>query len=145
MRGCKQETLSQWHPAEAGAWYAATARVRARVSPGNMTFLIVTFLDEKGKYIGLGTIDRLPVSEKHGAKSTEQGAETGRDSREATRGSSVAKAMDDTAGEVDEWVELAVLVPAPKNAKQVGLGVRVLNQVSDDFAEFASLSLRELK
>jgi len=61
--GGKQETLSQWHAAESGALYAGTARVRAKVSPGNMTFLIVTFLDAKGQYIGLGSIDRLPVGD----------------------------------------------------------------------------------
>ncbi|MBI2498054.1 MAG: hypothetical protein HYV75_09170 [Opitutae bacterium] len=107
--GGKQETLSQWHTAEAGALYAGTARVRARVSPGNMTFLIVTFLDAKGGYIGSGSIDRLPV------------------------------------GEWNEPVELAVLVRAPKEAKQIGLGVRVLNQVGDDYAEFSRLSLKRME
>lgn len=51
-----------------------------------MTFLLMPFLDHKGKYIGIGSIDRLPV---------------------------------------EEWnksVQLAVLVKAPKNARQVGLG-----------------------
>lgn len=106
FEGCKQESLAQWHAAVAENEYIATAQVRAKVSPGNMTFLIVTFLDEKGKYIGLGSIDRLPV------------------------------------GDWLEPVELAVLVRAPAGVKQIGLGVRVLNQVGEDFAEFTQLSLK---
>jgi hypothetical protein len=109
FEGCKQETLSQWHGAEPEADYIGTARVRARVSPGNMTFLIVIFLNDKGEYLGIGSIDRLPV------------------------------------GEWNEPVELAVLVHAPGNVRQVGLGVRVLNQVNDDYAEFSQLSLKRLE
>ncbi len=107
--GCKQETLSQWYSAEGGSLYTGTVQVRAKVSPGNMTFLIVSFLDAKGKHIGIGFIDRLPVGDWSGP------------------------------------VELAVLVRAPKEAAQIGLGVRVLNQVNDDYAEFAQLSLKRVE
>lgn len=109
FEGCKQETLSQWRSAEPAADYIGTVQVRAKVSPGNMTFLIMTFLDEKGQYIGLGSIDRVPV------------------------------------GDWREPVELAVLVHAPKAARQIGLGVRVLNQVNDDYAEYSQLSLKRLE
>ena len=64
---------------------------------------------KKGKYIGIGSIDRLPV------------------------------------GDWKEPVELAVFVRAPKEARQVGIGVRVLNQVNDDYAEFSQLSLKQLE
>ena len=107
--GCKQETLSQWRPAEPESNYVGTVKVRGRVSPGNMTFLIVTFLNEKGEYLGIGSIDRLPV------------------------------------GDWREPIELAVLVHAPKTVQQIGLGVRVLNQVNDDYAEFSQLSLKRLE
>jgi hypothetical protein len=106
FEGCKQETLSQWHSAAGETEYIGTVKVRAKVSPGNMTFLIITLLGDKGKYLGVGSIDRLPV------------------------------------GDWSEPVELAVLVRAPNDAKQIGLGVRVLNQVGDDYAEFSHLSLK---
>ena len=109
FEGCKQDTLSQWHGAEPEADYLGTVKVRGRVSPGNMTFLIVTLLNDKGEYLGIGSIDRLPV------------------------------------GEWNEPVELAVLVHAPKSVRQVGLGVRVLNQVGADYAEFSQLSLKRLE
>jgi hypothetical protein len=106
--GCKQETLSQWHAAEPETDYIGTVKVRAKVSPGNMTFLIITFLNEKGEYIGIGSTDRVPV------------------------------------GEWNEAVELSVFVHAPKNVRQIGLGVRVLNQVNDDYADFSELSLKRM-
>jgi len=106
FEGCKEETLSQWHAADGETEYVGTVKVRAKVSPGNMTFLIVTFLDEKDKYVGVGLIDRLPV------------------------------------GEWTEPVELAVWVRSARNVKLVGLGVRVLNQVDGDYAEFSQLSLK---
>ncbi|HVT73076.1 MAG TPA: DUF4838 domain-containing protein [Lacunisphaera sp.] len=109
FEGCKQETLSQWHSAEPGDDYIGTVKVRAKVSPGNMTFLIVTMLDDKGGYLGIGNIDRVPV------------------------------------GDWREPVELAVFVHAPENVKNIGLGVRVLNQVDGDYAEFSDLSLRKLE
>jgi hypothetical protein len=89
--------------------YVGTVKVRTRVSPGNMTFLIVTMLDEKGQYLGIGSTDRVPV------------------------------------GDWDEPVELVVLVRTPKNVRQIGLGVRVLNQVGGDYAEFSQLSLKRLE
>lgn len=63
LAGCRQEFLVQWLPATAGALYAARVSVRAKVSPGNQTFLIVNFLDERQRLIGAGRIDRLPVGE----------------------------------------------------------------------------------
>ncbi len=106
--GCKQETLSQFAIAEPGKWYAARVKVKALVSPGNMTFLILNFQDEAGKALGLGTVDRLPV------------------------------------GDYKEGVELVVWVQAPANAKWVGMGVRALNQVESDYAEFSGFSLQAL-
>ncbi len=106
--GCKQETLAQWHAAEPGALYAATAHVRGKVSPGNHTFLMVIFLDSAGRYLGLGRTMRLPIG-------------------------------DWTVG-----VALTVRVRAPANAHRIGFGVRVLNQVNDDFAEFSQLRLEQL-
>ncbi len=61
--GCNQESLFQWVQAKPDALYLATVQVQARVSPGNMTFLIVTFADRDGNHIGQGEIDRLPVGE----------------------------------------------------------------------------------
>jgi hypothetical protein len=59
--GCKQETFSQIVSAEPGKWYAARVKVRGKVSPGNMTFLIMNFQDEAGRTLGMGVVDRLPV------------------------------------------------------------------------------------
>jgi hypothetical protein len=109
LEGCLQEALSQWREAKPGMRYVGSVKVRAKVSPGNMTFLIVSLLDEAGNHVGLGSIDRLPV------------------------------------GEWNEPVDLQVYVQAPANVSQIGIGVRVLNQVDDDFAEFSELSLREVK
>jgi hypothetical protein len=88
--------------------YAAQATVRAKTSPGTATFLILSFLDEKGRHIGMGRVDRLPPD----------------------------AALQST--------ELCVLARAPSNARWVGFGVRVLNQINDDFAEFSGASLRRL-
>ncbi|MBI5766801.1 MAG: DUF4838 domain-containing protein [Verrucomicrobia bacterium] len=105
--GCKQETLSQWRDGVVpGATYVASVRVRGQVSPGNSTFLIMTFFDEKFQPFELGHTFRLP------------------------------------AGDWREWSEIAVVKPAPAKARYVGIGVRVLNQVNDDFAEFSGISLR---
>jgi len=109
MRGCKQETFSQVVPGEAGQWYVARVKVRAKVSPGNMTFLILNFQDEAGRTMGMGVVDRLPV------------------------------------GDYVEGVELVTWMQAPTNAKWVGMGVRALNQVSDDFAEFSAFSLQAMR
>ncbi len=57
---CRTEGLGQWRPATPNALYAATAKVRARTSPGTATFLILSFLDEKQQHIDLGRVDRLP-------------------------------------------------------------------------------------
>ncbi len=63
MRGCKQETLSQFATAEPGGWYAARVMVRGRVSPGNMTYLMLNFQDASRRTLGLGVVDRLPVGD----------------------------------------------------------------------------------
>ncbi len=107
MRGCKQETFSQLTVAEPGRWYAARVKVHGKVSPGNMTFLILNFQDAAGQG-GMGTVDRLPV------------------------------------GDYPDGVELVVWAQAPANAKWVGMGVRALNQVSDDYAAFSGFSLQAL-
>ncbi|HEY0967255.1 MAG TPA: hypothetical protein VGD88_07700 [Opitutaceae bacterium] len=41
-------------------------------------------------------------------------------------------------------VELVVWAQAPAKAKWVGLGVRALNQVGDDFGEFSGFSVQEI-
>lgn len=107
MLGCKQETFSQLTLAEPGKWYAARVKVRGKVSPGNMTFLILNFQDGAGQG-GMGTVDRLPV------------------------------------GDYPDAVELVVWAQAPANAKWVGMGVRALNQVGDDYAAFSGFSLQAL-
>lgn len=63
MRGCRQETLSQVVPAVPGRYYAARVKVRAGVSPGNMTYLMLNFRDADQKGIGSGFVDRLPVGD----------------------------------------------------------------------------------
>lgn len=57
------ETIWQWHAAQPGAVYLASVGVRARVSFGNFTFLLVSFNDADGKLIGFGQTDRLPPGE----------------------------------------------------------------------------------
>ncbi|HVS54485.1 MAG TPA: DUF4838 domain-containing protein [Opitutaceae bacterium] len=106
--GCRQESLGRWIAATPGALYEARVRVRAKVSPGNATFLILSFLDENQRHIGLGHVDRLPA-----AAATQE-------------------------------LELDAIARAPREARYVGLGVRVTNQVNDDFAEFAGASLRSI-
>ena len=110
--GCKQETFSQLTVAEPGKWYAARVNVQGRVSPGNMTFLILNFQDETGRALGLGVVDRLPAG--------------------------------DWGQRTDQGVELVVWAQAPANAKWVGMGVRALNQVGDDYAAFSGFSLQEM-
>jgi hypothetical protein len=106
ITGCRTEDLGQWLPAEPGAIYAAGVDVRARVSPGTATHLILSFLDEKGRHLGLGRVDRLP------------------------------------AGGGEQATRLHVIAKAPPGARWVGYGLRVLNQINDDFAEFSGASLR---
>jgi hypothetical protein len=61
--GCRQESLGQWVAATPGDLYAAQVKVRAKVSPGNATLLIVSFLDENQQHLGIGRTDRLPAAE----------------------------------------------------------------------------------
>ncbi|MBI5690590.1 MAG: DUF4838 domain-containing protein [Verrucomicrobia bacterium] len=60
MSGCRTEGIGQWVAANPGDLFVATAKVRARTSPGTATFLILSFLDESGKHTNLGMVDRLP-------------------------------------------------------------------------------------
>lgn len=46
-----------------GALYHGRARVRAKVSPGNMTYLTVYFGDKDGRHVNWGTSQRLPVGD----------------------------------------------------------------------------------
>jgi hypothetical protein len=107
--GCRTEGIGQWLPATPGALYTARVNVRAKTSPGTATFLIVTFLDEYNRHIGIGRVDRLPAD----------------------------------AATVQE-TELCVMAKAPANARFIGFGVRVLNQINDDFAEFSAPSLEQM-
>lgn len=106
--GCKQDMLWQWRTGEPGQRYAAGVRVRARVSPGNATFLILNFADKDARPLGYGVVDRLPTGDWSGA------------------------------------VELFAAAQAPAGTAFVGMGVRVLNQVDGDHAEFSGFSLRRL-
>lgn len=105
--GCKQDTLEQTTTAVGGAVYITSVRVRAKVSPGNMTFLIMNFLDETGKPSHLGFVDRVPV------------------------------------GDFSDGIELTTWAVAPAGTRRVGIGLRVLNQVNDDFVEFSEVTLKE--
>ncbi len=106
--GCKQEMLWQWRPGDPLQRYAASVRVRAKVSPGNVTFLILNFADKDARPLGYGVVDRLPV------------------------------------GEWSSAVGLFAAGPAPAGTAFVGMGIRVLNQVDGDYAEFSGFSLRRL-
>jgi hypothetical protein len=58
--GSRTEGIGQWVPVAGRALYAATVNVRARTSPGTATYLIVSFLDEAGRHLDKGRVDRLP-------------------------------------------------------------------------------------
>ncbi len=130
MQGCKQETFSQFTAAEPGKWYVARVKLRARVSPGNMTFLILNFQDEARWSLGMGAVDRLPEGEWG----------LGTRLREAT-----ARQAEDRGQMTDQDVELVVWTQAPAKAKWVGLGVRALNQVGADYAAFSGFSLQAME
>jgi hypothetical protein len=106
LASCRTEDFGQWLSAEAGAVYVAEVDVRARVSPGTATHLIISFLDEKGRHLNMGRVDRLP------------------------------------AGAGEQSTRLRVIAKAPPGARWVGYGLRVMNQINDDFAEFSGASLR---
>lgn len=61
--GANQEGLYHSHWVKPGELWHLTARVKARVSPGNMTYLLATFADGKNRAIGHGTIQRLPAGD----------------------------------------------------------------------------------
>ncbi len=109
LAGCNQEALMQWQPAEPGAFYHATVRVRGKVSPGNMTFLLVMFANADGKTTDMGHTDRLPI------------------------------------GEFIQTTSLEILARAPKNATWVGVSIRALWQVNDDYVEIEDISLKRLQ
>jgi hypothetical protein len=48
------------------------------------------------------------------------------------------------AGDSEQTAQLALIVRAPPGARFIGFGVRVLNQVDGDFAEFSGASLRRV-
>ncbi len=108
LSGCKGDSFYQWQPAVPGARYVARVKVRGKVSPGNMTFLILNFGAGEKNTPGHGQVDRLPV------------------------------------GDYPEGVELITWAIAPKDARQVGMGVRVLNQVNDDYAVCEGFSLQRV-
>ncbi len=107
--GSRTEGIGQWLPVTAGTLCLAQVDVRAKSSPGTATFLIMNFLDDKHRHLGLGRIDRL---------SPEAAVQTR---------------------------TLVVVERAPPQARYVGIGLRVLNQLDDDFAEFSAASLRQLQ
>jgi len=59
-RHCKSERLQQWVRASAGMTYRASVRVRGRVSPGDQTYIIMSWMDPGNHYIGRPAADRLP-------------------------------------------------------------------------------------
>ena len=59
-QGGYEESCYRWIRAEPGKAYLASAGVQARVSQGNSSFLLVSFLDKDGHHLGLGHSDRLP-------------------------------------------------------------------------------------
>ncbi|MFM7749032.1 MAG: DUF4838 domain-containing protein [Opitutaceae bacterium] len=108
LASCRTEDFGQWLSAEAGAVYVAEVDVRARVSPGTATHLILSFLDEKGRHLNMGRVDRAP------------------------------------AGAGEQSTRLRVIAKAPPGARWIGYGLRVMNQINDDFAEFSGASLRRV-
>ena len=59
MAGCRTDGIGQWVAATPNALYLATAKIRARSSPGTATYLIVNFLDANWRHLGIGHVDRL--------------------------------------------------------------------------------------
>lgn len=62
IAGARTEQVQQWIEATPGALYTAQANVRAKVSPGTATFLLVSFLDEQNRHIGQACVDRVPAA-----------------------------------------------------------------------------------
>jgi hypothetical protein len=109
LEGCIRDDLTQWVPAVAGEVFEATAEVRARVSPGTSVHLLLRFMDERGRFLDPGRVDRVP------------------------------------SGAGEQALRLTLIGRAPAGARWVGMAVRALNQVNDDFAEFTGASLRRLQ
>jgi hypothetical protein len=105
---CKLETMGQWARVTGGGLVSAKASVRAKVSPGNATYLIVSFLDEKQQHLATRQSDRLAPTNDSGS------------------------------------CELDVMIRVPANARYVGFGLCVTNQVNDDFAEFSNVTLKHV-
>jgi len=61
--GVNQEGFAQTVPVQPGALYRGTVQVRGRVSPGNMTFLLLVCTDSSGRFTDVGHIDRLPLGD----------------------------------------------------------------------------------
>ena len=61
LEGCIRDDLTQWVPAVAGEVFEATAEVRARVSPGTSVHLLLRFMDERGRFLDPGRVDRVPA------------------------------------------------------------------------------------
>lgn len=61
LAGCIRDDLTQWVPAAAGEVYEAAAEVRARVSPGTSVHLLLRFMDERGRFLDPGRVDRVPA------------------------------------------------------------------------------------
>jgi hypothetical protein len=62
--GSRSDHIGQWISAIPNALYAAQVKVRAKVSPDNATYLVLSFLDENQRFIGSGLIDRVPVGDQ---------------------------------------------------------------------------------
>ncbi len=57
------DRLLQWIPAEPGAFYRAAIDFRGRVSPGCEAYLVVSFLDRAGHFVGDAAESRVPLGD----------------------------------------------------------------------------------
>lgn len=109
FRGVRYEQIRQWVPATPDALYVARLDAYAKSSPGTSVTLLLSFLDDQQKHIGLGQHDRVVAAE------------------------SAARH------------ELCLVRRAPPNARWIGMGVIVQNQINDDFAELSGASLKMIE